>query len=500
MTLRQGTILGIGGILTGLLIGIAAASWVVYLPNVFAMERPWGGMIPALLVACLACSLTSILLVERFVLRRLSSLNQRLIVDVADRKQVEAQLQQAKQQAEAANQSKSEFLANMSHEIRTPMTAIMGYTELLMESQLLPPEALRELTVIRRNGDHLLGILNDILDLSKIEAHRLELDAVAFSPCMVFCEIESLMQARATQQQLDFNIEFIGPIPETILGDPLRFRQILLNLTGNAIKFTESGAVRIVTRLLHSPNVEPMLQIDVIDTGIGIAYEHIGRLFDPFTQADTSTSRRFGGTGLGLSISRRLARMLGGNIEVFSELGRGSTFRLTIATGPLDGVRLLETTAELQTPFQPPPTAPKKESALRGRVLLAEDSPDNQRLIVFILTRWGLEIQTVENGQEAMDEALAAEAACQPYDVILMDMQMPVLDGYEAVRLLRSRGYHRPIVALTAHAMASAREQCLHCGCDDFATKPIDRTQLRNILERFTAADSAPAELAAVTG
>ena len=260
-----------------------------------------------------------------------------------------ADLQTAQKAAEAASNAKSEFLANMSHEIRTPMTAILGYTENLLDPDLSDSDKLSALHTVRRNSEHLLQIINDILDLSKIEAGKLAVEQLRCSPVQLAAEVQSLMQVRAGAKNIALNTEFIGPVPESIESDPTRLRQILVNLVGNAIKFTESGGVRIITRLVDGPEGEvqgganvPRMQFDVLDTGIGMTEEQVGRLFQPFTQADTSTTRRFGGTGLGLSISVRLAEMLGGGIAVESTPGEGSLFRLTVGAGSLEGVKMLE--------------------------------------------------------------------------------------------------------------------------------------------------------------
>lgn len=418
--------------------------------------------------------------------------------DTTERKRVEAELLRAKQAAEAASNSKSEFLANMSHEIRTPMTAILGYADLLLEDDSLTEPAVEAVSVIRRNGQHLLGIINDILDLSKIEADKMQVDCVTSSPHEILCEIESLMRARAWQKQLEFHIEYMGPIPRTIQSDPMRLRQILINLVGNAIKFTESGAVRVVARLLNGDASSPMLQMDVVDTGIGIASADLDHLFTPFTQADMSTTRKFGGTGLGLSISRRLARRLGGDIVVFSTPGVGSTFRVTVETGALDGVELIEH-PEACKPASSSATGVGRKSGVRfsGRVLLAEDGPDNRRLISFFLTKLGLDVSVVEDGRQAIGAVRRAESDEIPFDLILMDMQMPVMDGYEAVRTLRAQKYARPIVALTAHVMESDRADCLACGCDDYASKPIDREAFFAVLGKYLPTAREPVACAA---
>jgi signal transduction histidine kinase/ActR/RegA family two-component response regulator len=395
------------------------------------------------------------------------------------------ELAKSRTRAEEANQAKSEFLANMSHEIRTPMTAILGFTDVLLSEPRTAEEA-ESLATIKRNGDHLLGLINDILDLSKIEAGRLELESTTFRPCQVLADVVSLMRVRAVDKKLSLTLEYEGAIPETIESDPTRLRQILINLVGNAIKFTSEGSVRIVVRLRELPLQRLALEFDVIDSGIGIPPEAAKRLFRPFTQADASMTRRFGGTGLGLAICKRLATLLGGDIEVVSKAGEGSTFRFRMAAGTAVGAAVLtrpreglERLNDLQSPVP--------GARLEARILVAEDGPDNQRLIRHVLTKAGAEVQMVDNGRAAVQAALAAADQGTPYDVILMDMQMPILDGYSATRQLRAVQYEWPIIALTAHAMAGDRELCLSAGCDDHLTKPIDRALMVATLRAMTA-------------
>ena len=302
----------------------------------------------------------------------------------------------ARHQAEAATQAKSEFLANMSHEIRTPMTAILGYADLLLDSNQ-PPEAHTEsVQTIRRNGHHLLAVLNDILDLSKIEAGKMTIEQIEMSPAQLVSEVASLMRPRAQGKNLSFIVEFIGAVPETISSDPTRLRQILLNLCGNAIKFTETGSVSLKVQMQGAPDTtHPRLSFNIIDTGIGITPKQQAALFQAFTQADTSMTRRFGGTGLGLLISKRLAHMLGGDIMVTSQPHHGSTFTVTVETGPLDGVAMVEA---LNEAIEPVREDTHRTDKIQARILLAEDGPDNQRLISFILKKAGAEVCLAENG------------------------------------------------------------------------------------------------------
>jgi len=280
------------------------------------------------------------------------------------------------------------------------------------------------------------------------------------------------MKVAADAKGLPLSVECAGKVPDCIQTDLRRLRQILVNLIGNAIKFTEDGGVRIVMRLDAHTDDEPKLQFDVVDTGIGLSEEQMGFLFQPFSQVDGSSTRRFGGTGLGLAVSKRLATILGGDVAVTSILGIGSTFSVTIATGPLDDV------AQVGDHSSKSPRSTIPGSRLNCRVLLAEDGPDNQRLIAHILRKAGAEVVVADNGQVAVDLALAARQAGNPFDVILMDMQMPVMDGYQATRQLRKTGYEGSVIALTASAMSEDRRKCLDAGCNDYTTKPIDRAVL----------------------
>ncbi len=445
--------------------------------------------------------------------------------DVSDQKRAEEELRQTNAQlekateratrmaveAEMANVAKSQFLANMSHEIRTPMTAILGYADLILESldtcAACPIEAAREaqaanrrhMEVIQRNGRHLLSLLNDILDLSKIEAGKMAVESIACSPHEIMAQIISLASPLAQGKGLRFDVEFVGPIPETIRTDPLRLRQIIFNLIGNAIKFTERGGVTLQVCLADAAD-GPRLQFDVIDTGIGMTPEQATRVFQPFSQADDSMTRQFGGTGLGLSISRRLAKMLGGDvILVESRPGQGTRFRATVSVGPLDGVRMIEQHANgdalaVRREGKPPSSPATREKVLEGlRILLVEDGEDNRRLIAHLLEKAGAILELAENGRIGLEKALEASRSNSPFDVILTDMQMPEMDGYELTQRLRAAGWRGPIIALTAHAMAQDRQRCLDVGCDDYAVKPVDRKALLDTIRRQVDRASGPA-------
>jgi signal transduction histidine kinase/CheY-like chemotaxis protein len=400
------------------------------------------------------------------------------------------ELRVARFAAEAANRAKSAFLAHISHEIRTPMTAILGYVELLGDPEKAPEERADCVQIIRQNGEHLLRIVNDILDLSKLEAGRLGLERISFSPWQVVWEVSSLMRARAIEKGLSFEVECRGSVPERVTSDPTRLRQILVNLLGNAIKFTDRGEVRLIVKLQDLPEApNPRLRFEVVDTGVGIPREQQARMFEPFTQAEPSTSRRFGGTGLGLAICKRLVELLGGEIHFRSPSGKGSTFTATIETGPLSGVPMLENPLQALEQPEPPPSRPALQ--LEGRALIAEDGLDCQRLIALLLRKSGLEVDVADNGRIALEKALEARDAGNAYDVILMDVDMPEMDGLSATSQLRQSGYGGPVIALTAFAMESDRERCLRAGFDDFATKPIDQARLLDLVATYLGKEPA---------
>ncbi len=410
-----------------------------------------------------------------------------------------ARLQATYEAVDTAARAKSEFLTNVSHEIRSPMTAVVGFAENLLDPGLADSDRWEAIQAIRRNAEHLLGVVNDILDMSKIEANRLQIELIECSPCAILGDIAAMMRTRAKDKGLHFAIEYVGPMPTAIRTEPTRLRQILVNLVGNAIKFTESGGVRVVARCIPDYRVtngvaEGVLQLDVVDTGIGMTADQLSRLFQPFVQADASVARRFGGTGLGLVISRKLCEALNGSITVESEPGHGSTFRVILPAGSLEGVQMIEWPDELPV-TSPLGTDWTPERLLANvRILLAEDGPDNQRLLSFVLRKAGAEVTLADNGQAAIKLALAALDRDEPFAVVLMDMQMPVLDGYTAVSLLRHKGYTGPIVALTAHAMSGDRERCLAIGCTEYLTKPVPREKLVQTVHRTVMASACVAQ------
>ncbi|MDA0586792.1 MAG: ATP-binding protein [Planctomycetota bacterium] len=422
----------------------------------------------------------------------------------------------ARQAANSASKAKSNFLANMSHEIRTPMTAIIGFTELLADAETSQADRTRATDTIHRNGRHLLALINDILDLSRIEAGHMDLELSSCRPAEILGEVRQLLLVRADEKSLPIESSFETPIPEVIQSDELRLRQSLVNLVGNAIKFTSAGSIRIKAAC----DVESaQLKFTVVDTGIGMNAEQVQRIFEPFSQADNSTTRRFGGTGLGLAISRELAVLLGGGLTVESEPGVGSTFTLTIATGPLAGVKMVDS---LDGPVDDalPETVPRatedadtqprisksghsgetssneeKPNPIAGRVLIVEDGPDNQRLVSFLLRKRGATVELADNDQVGLELALAANEVGSPFDLILMDMQMPVKDGYTATRELRQAGYRGQIIALTAHALKEEVGRCLEAGCDAYLRKPIEKPVFFTEIEKRIGKQS---ELAAV--
>jgi two-component system sensor histidine kinase/response regulator len=401
-------------------------------------------------------------------------------------------LRTANDRAQSANRAKSEFLANMSHEIRTPMNALLGYVDLLTDPEATEDERERFGETIKRSSDHLLTILNDILDISRIEASRLVINHADVSPFMLVHDVLTLLATEASERDLSLVLEVPRPIPEVIETDLVRARQILLNLVGNALKFTPEGNVRVVLHLDENETSDHRyLCFDVIDTGIGIAPGKLVQIFEPFSQGDGSSTRRYGGTGLGLTISKRLAILLGGDVEVRSAPGEGSTFTLRLYAGELRRAALRKYTPD---ECQVRVGAPRKRRSgplpqLPAHVLVVEDVELNQRLLAAMLRRAGATVALADDGKQGVELALAAERRGEGFDLVLMDMQMPVMDGYEAARALRAAGFSRPIVALTAHAMSTDREKCLEAGCTGYETKPVQRDRLLATCQRLIASE-----------
>jgi signal transduction histidine kinase/CheY-like chemotaxis protein/HPt (histidine-containing phosphotransfer) domain-containing protein len=406
-----------------------------------------------------------------------------LLVNSLRRSEVAMALtERLRQEAEAANRAKSEFLTMMSHEIRTPLTAVNGFAELIV-TESADADTREHGRLILKNGQHLLAIINDILDISKIEAHRLELEKVAFSPLEIVYGIESIMRAQAGTTGIAFRVDVQAPMPSRVIGDPTCWRQILFNLCSNAVKFTEAGSVVLAMRYDAERS---MLACTVRDTGIGMSREQLKNLFKPFTQADRSISRQYGGTGLGLYLVDQLVRLMGGEVSVDSEPGKGSTFTATIrAERAADAAWI--TGESMQRPTDGTAADAHSAKRLRGRVLLAEDGADNRMLVAALFARLGIDHVAVENGAQAVDLA-----ARERFDVILMDIQMPVMDGVTATRRLRALGFQTPIVALTANVMAEDVKRYRESGFTGCVSKPIDFAELARCLETIVPADARP--------
>ncbi len=386
-------------------------------------------------------------------------------MDITDRKKASDELRIAKEAAEQANETKSSFLANMSHEIRTPLGAIIGFTDLLREGNISKSERARYTEIISKSAKGLAAIIDDILDLSKVEAGHLQTEQTELDLRRIIHDALDLFETKAKSKGVDLRLDIGAGVPDRICSDPTRMRQILINLIGNAVKFTSKGEVTLRVRTTHVHHDLHRLNVDVIDTGPGISPAEGSKLFTPFTQADNSTTRKHGGTGLGLALSKKLAQAMGGDLSFRSKVNRGTVFSLTMDA---------RVPARQESRPDHQACAPAGGAYLRGmNILLADDSVDNQILINTILSKHGASVATVENGAEAVRRALN-----EHFDLILMDIQMPVMDGNEATKRLRKSGYDKPIYALTAHAMVEEREKSRDAGCDGHLTKPLDMKRL----------------------
>ncbi|HIG43971.1 MAG: response regulator [bacterium] len=405
--------------------------------------------------------------------------------DVTELEGIEIELQKSKEEADAANQSKSDFLANMSHEIRTPMNAILGFTDALRRGfDKNGAESRKYLNTIYSSGTHLLDLINDILDLSKVEAGRIEIETVPFGPHLLVHEIVKIMTVKAAEKDVFIQYEPDGPLPVQIESDPGKIRQILTNLIGNAIKFTQSGGVTVATKF-ETKESRSLISFEVKDTGIGMTKEQTGMVFESFVQADSSITRRFGGTGLGLAISKRYAEALGGDILVKSVPDEGSVFTCTIEVLTSPDVEILEPQQLLLDD-----EIVIEESGMSwvfptARILAVDDGEENIALLGLVLRELNLEVDTAVNGKIAVEMTES-----HSYDLVLMDVSMPMMDGYEAVGRMRKQGLKIPIIALTAHAMKGAEEKCLAAGYSGYMTKPIDIEKLTADLAKNLNAES----------
>ena len=406
------------------------------------------------------------------------------IRDIHEIKLAEIALLQANEAAKAANAAKSEFLANMSHEIRTPMTAILGFADLLAIEERDSSNSghkLDYIDTIQRNGEHLLQLINDILDISKIEAEKVSLERLVLPLSELIQDIVTTLKVKAKSKGIELNLDIAPEVPNLIESDPVRLRQVLVNLISNAIKFTERGSVRIRVRVDQE---QGDLLIAIVDTGIGLTAEQIGKMFGAFEQADASTTRKYGGTGLGLRISKRLAELLGGDISIESDFGSGSTFTLELKKASYEVTNPSGLPVRAASKLERN-TAPSSTMSLAGlQILLAEDGPDNQRLICHILRKAGATVDLAENGKVAIGMltqggTLDGELLFpQPFHLILSDIHMPEVDGYSLAKILLAKGSRLPMIALTAHAMSDELQKCLNAGFSAYASKPIDKDSL----------------------
>ena len=369
------------------------------------------------------------------------------------------------------------FHDSLLPEIRTPLTAIIGFSEMNLHDAIPEEARKRHSQSIVRNGKHLLQVINDILDISKLEADRIEFENEKFSPFVVMNEVEQIIKPQIHEKGLILDINYQYPMPEYIFGDALRFKQVILNVCSNAVKFTESGRINIETSCAFD---QKKLSVEIVDTGIGMTEDQVNKVFDVFTQADSTVTRQYGGTGLGLSLSKQFAEKMGGDIRATSLAGIGSRFLVTVSSGDLSSVRTVQNLQQVKDLREVDAIRIKEIKQVKGSILLAEDNQDNQQLFSLLLSKTGADVKIANNGKEALEMAMDA-----PFDLIFMDMQMPIMDGVEATRRLRQKGYSGAIVSLTANAMKQDRAACFNAGCNDYITKPVNDQLLYNTVYQY---------------